>query len=482
LDLPEDGYMMVGRKKQLAVLQGALKKETSSFIAVYGRRRVGKTYLISQAYSGQFFFATTGVFPKRKQAELDQFLVSLKDSGIPAPKSLKKWIDAFQILKEAIEKSPLPKKVLFFDELAWLAAPSPDFLRVLSGFWNGWASKRKDVVLLVCASAASWMSDNVIHDKGGLYQRLTDQIYLQPFTLQECEEMSEAMGLCFDRHAILEAYMIFGGIPYYWSRLIPGKSLAQNVDALFGGVAAPFAGEFNYLYASLFEKPEPYISIINALGMAHGSAGLGRAELLAASSNADTGLFSKHLKELEDCGFIRSYHRFGAKKRGNLYQLIDNFSLFYFRFLAGGVSDPAFYSHSLDLPSRRSWSGLAFERVCLQHLEQIKAALGIQNILSDVSAMNIPADPEKGIEGSQIDLVIERRDRIVDLLEMKFASEDYVITKEIDKDLRRKRSDFKRATATRYAVQTVMVTPYGLFENAYSKNVSVSIDADDLFK
>jgi hypothetical protein len=473
--------MLIGREGPLKVLQGCLSKKSSSFIAVYGRRRVGKTFLITQAFAGKFLFSTTGVYPKKKQAELDQFVVSLKDAGLQFKTAPKKWIDAFQLLKSLIEQSSAPKKVIFLDELAWLAAPSPDFLRVLSGFWNGWASQRDDVILIVCASAASWMTDNVIHDKGGLYQRLTDQIFLQPFSLKECEEMALAMRLPFDRHAILEGYMVFGGIPFYWSRLSPKKSLAQNVDALFGGADAPFKNEFRYLYSSLFENPEPYLALITALGKSKISGGQSREELSQATKIPDAGLLSRRLRELEDCGFIRRYHHFGAKERGSLYQLVDNFSLFYFKFLSGDVTDPDFYSHSLDLPSRRAWSGLAFERVCLQHIEQIKQALGAQNILSDVSAFSVLANPDKGIEGSQIDLVIERRDRIIDLCEMKFASEEFVIDKEYDQVLRRKRSDFKRASKTRYAVCTVLVTPYGLFENSYSKNVAFSIDSDDLF-
>jgi uncharacterized protein len=473
--------MLIGREGPLKTLKDCLIKDSSSFVAVYGRRRVGKTFLVNQVFAGNFLFSTTGVFPKKKQAEMDQFIASLKDAGASIEVPPKKWIDAFQLLKALIEKSAAPKKVIFFDELAWLAAPSPDFLRVLSGFWNGWASKRNDIILIVCASAASWMTDNVIHDKGGLYQRLTDQIYLQPFSLKECEEMASAMHLPFDRHAILEAYMIFGGIPFYWSRLSPQKSLAQNVDALFGGPDAPFKNEFAYLYSSLFESPEPYIALITALGKAKTSGGLNRDEVRLAARLADTGLLSKRLRELEDCGFIRRYHQFGAKERGSLYQLIDNFSLFYFKFLEGGVTDPNFYSHSLDLPSRRAWSGLAFERVCLQHIEQVKTALGAKNVLSDVSAFSVRSDREKGIEGSQIDLVIERRDRLIDLCEMKFASEEFVIDKEYDQILRRKRSDFKRATKTRFAVCTVMVTPYGLFDNAYSKNVTASLTSDDLF-
>ena len=476
--------MLIGREKEISILQGALKRDTSSFIAVYGRRRVGKTFLIDETYERKYVFSTTGVYPKRKADELAQFTASLRDAGMDISKGEEpaKWIDAFQCLKELINSSQERKKIVFLDELAWLSAPSSEFLSALGGFWNGWASKRNDVILVVCASAASWMTDNLIHNKGGLYQRLTDQIHLQPFTLRECEELAQSMHLTMDRYAILEGYMVLGGIPSYWVKLEKGKSIYQNIDNLFGGRNAVFGNELQYLYSSLFDNPEPYYDIINALGRQRKSIGMNRKDLLEATGAADTGTFSKHLRELEDCGFIRRYRRYGKKEREALYQLIDNFTLFHYKFLDKGVTDSAFYSHSIDLPAKRAWAGFAFERVCLWHVDQIKMALGISGILTDVTSFAVRADSEKGIEGSQIDLVIERRDRVIDLCEIKYSSEEYVIDKKCDADLRRKRSDFKRATGTHSSVATVMITPFGLFDNSYTANVSASITSDDLFR
>ena len=475
--------MLIGRERETDILRGALKRNTSSFIAVYGRRRVGKTFLVDETFEKKYVFSTTGVYPKRKSDELAQFTASLRDAGMNIPKDEEpvKWIDAFQCLKGVINKSKECKKIVFLDELAWLSAPSSEFLSALGGFWNGWASKRKDIILVVCGSAASWMTDNLIHNKGGLYQRLTDQIHLQPFTLRECEELTQAMHITMDRYAIMEGYMVLGGIPSYWTKLEKGKSIYQNIDAFFGGQNAIFRNELQYLYSSLFENPEPYYDIINALGRQRRSTGMSRMDLITATGAADTGTFSKHLRELEDCGFIRRYRGYGKKEREALYQLIDNFTLFHYKFLDKGITDGAFYSHSLDLPARRAWAGSAFERVCLWHIDQIKKALGINGILTDVTAFAVKADAEKGIAGSQIDLVIERRDRVIDLCEMKFSTEEYVIDKKYDADLRRKRSDFKRATGTRSSVVTVMITPFGLFENGYSANISASLTTDDLF-
>lgn len=475
--------MLVGREKEKSILLDAFYRDKSSFIAIYGRRRVGKTFLVDKTFKGKYVFSTTGVYPKKKNDELAQFTYSLRDAGlvINTKDEPKRWVDAFQYLKDLVNKSRSKKKVIFLDELAWLSSPNSEFLSALGGFWNGWASKRNDIILIVCASAASWMTDNVIHNKGGLYQRLTDQIYLQPFTLRECEKMVQAMHLSMDRYAIIEGYMVLGGIPSYWANLKPGKSISQNIDRLFGGEDAVYKNEFQYLYSSLFENPEPYISIINALGKQKKLIGMSRKELIQATGSSETGTFSKHLRELEDCGFIRRYKRYGNKEREALYQLIDNFTVFHYKFLEGGVTDSAFYSHSIDLPKRRAWSGPAFERVCLWHVEQIKKALGINGILTDVSSFSVEHDEEKGIEGSQVDLVIDRRDRIINLCEMKFSTEEYVIDKKYDAELRKKRSDFKRATGTKKIVSTVMITPFGVYQNSYSGNVAMTIDSDDLF-
>ena len=288
--------------------------------------------------------------------------------------------------------------------------------------------------------------------------------------------------LQFDRYSIIEGYMILGGIPSYWAKLDKGMSLSQNIDAFFAGPNAIFGNEFTYLYSSLFENPLPYINIISILGKQKKLIGMQRSEIMKKMDMNDTGRLSKYLKELEDCGFIRRYKKYGHIEKESIYQLIDNYTIFYFKFLANGVTDSHFYSNSIDLPSRRAWSGYAFERVCLWNINSIKTTLGIDNILSDVSSFIVDSDEEKGIYGSQIDLVIERRDRMINLCEMKFSSSEYVIDKDYDKELRNKRDDFKRATKTKYSVNTVMITPFGLFNNSYSRNVFKSIDMDDLFK
>lgn len=477
--------IFIGRNKELEILRNSLIKKESSFIAVYGRRRIGKTFLVDYAFNYDYFFSTIGVYPKRKEDELFQFVNSLIKSGavIDEKNYPRKWNEAFSILESLIEREKAKKKkVIFIDELAWISSPNTEFLSALGSFWNGFASKRDDVILIVCASSASWMIDHVIHNKGGLYQRLTDQIYLSPFTLKEIEELCEAYKLNLDRYSILIGYMALGGVPLYWIKMNPKFSIDQNLDYLFLDENAPLRNEFEFLYSSLFENATPYVNIIDALGHEKINLGLTRKEILARTKLTDNGIFTKYLKELENCGFIRHFRQSYSVKKEALYQIIDPFTNFYFGFLEKEINDRSFFSKSVDLPKRKAWNGLAFEKICILHIEQIKKALQINSILNDVSSFSVKRDEEKGIEGSQIDLVISRRDRVINLCEIKFSNSTFVIDKKYDEILRRKVSDFVRKTRTKYSIKLVMITTFGLFENAYSKNITSSITLDDLFK
>lgn len=470
---------LIGRGKEKAILQNALKLKTSSFVAVYGRRRVGKTFLIRQSFSNSFSFQCTGIFQGKLKEQLENFSSSLSLAGLSGNRKPENWVEAFHLLKETLLANPSKKKVIFLDELSWLDVKGSGFVGALEAFWNGWASGRSDIVLVVCASATSWMIDQIIHGKGGLYHRLTDTIHLLPFTLRECEEFAKAASLPLDRYAIAEAYMVLGGIPYYWSLLKPELSFSQNIDYLFGGEHPRLEDEFIYLYSSIFSKPESYIALVTALGKK--KSGLERDELLKAAKQADNGTSSKRLRELEDSGFIRRYVGYHKKERSSLYQLIDNFTFFYFEFLQKRPNDPHFFTHSLESPEQRAWAGFAFERLCLEHLPQIKRALGISDVLTEAYSWSCKADLDKGIFGSQIDLLIERKDRVINLCEMKFSINEFVIDKDYDEKLRQKISDFVRLSHTRYSLRPTLVTTYGLKENAYAGRIASLVTLKDLF-
>ena len=471
--------MILGREKELDILKGAALDDKSRFIAVYGRRRIGKTFLIREAFGYRFTFQHAGLSDGGIREQIFAFESSIKDAGGTFSDKAKNWLEAFEDLKDLIRASREERKIIFIDELSWMDTQNSDLIVALENFWNGWASARKDIVLIVSASATSWMLNKVIHNKGGLYNRLTDRIGLESFTLAECEKYVKACKLNLNRDQILQYYMIFGGVPYYWTFLQKGLSIPQNVDQILFDKEAPLKDEFEHLYSSIFRYPETYIRIIKTLGKK--KAGMTREELIAASGIPNSGNLSKKLEELESCGFIRKYTSYGKKSKDAVYQLIDHFTLFYYQFMEKGVTDPHFWSGQINTSKINSWMGLAYERVVLRHVSQIKKKLGISGIQSEEFSWYAAPDNEKGLPGAQIDLLIARKDRVINLFEAKYSSSEYMVTKKDDDNMRRKIAVFTQTTGTRDAIFPVLITNVGIIDNSYAMNFQTVIISDDLF-
>lgn len=471
--------MLIGREQEKLVLTNALHEEGSQFIAVYGRRRVGKTFLIRETFNYKFDFQFTGAANLSAKKQLARFRRSLKEHGQKGIPELNCWGDAFSELKEYINSRPEGKKVIFFDELPWMDAPRSGFLSELESFWNGWASARKDIVFIVCGSSTSWIVKKIIKNKGGLHNRLNHRILLQPFTLGLCEKFAKHRGLVLSRSQLLEAYMAFGGVPYYWSLLQKGASITQEIDRLIFSEYGELHDEFEMLYASLFKKPEPYIRVIERLAKKKG--GMTRKELLEAGRFEDNGAFTTVLKDLEWCGFIRSYNMLGHKTKSAIFQLIDHFTIFYYEFMNGQRHGENFWKSMRGTPKHNTWCGLAFERVCLCHISQIKKKLGISGILTNEYAWRSAKNAQSGTPGVQIDLLIDRSDGIIDICEMKYAKEPYHITEDYCNALNRKGDVLKRVTATKKAIHTVMVTTEGVAHNQYWGDIQAEVTLNDLF-
>ena len=471
--------MFIGRKKELQLLHEIQNDDSSHFLAIYGRRRVGKTFLIREAFDYRFAFQHAGLSDSGMKGQIFAFVSSLKDAGYEVKKQPKNWLEAFEYLKDLIRKSSEKKKIIFIDELSWMDTPKCDLMVALENFWNGFASARKDIVLIVCASATSWMLSKVVHNKGGLYNRLTEQIHLRTFCLGECDEYVKNSGLAFNRNQILQYYMIFGGVPYYWGFLKKGLSLSQNIDRVLFEKDAPLRDEFKYLYASVFKKPENYVKIIEALGTK--KVGMTREEIINAAKISNSGDLTTKLEELESCGFIRKYYAFGMKKKNAIYQLMDCFTLFYFKFLKSQPTDEHFWTNQINTPLVNTWMGLAFERVCMEHIEQIKVKLGISGVLTEVNSWYCKADLDNGVFGSQIDMLIVRKDQVINLCEMKYSQSEYTITEKVDRNIRNKINDLITVSGTKYAIYPTIITTYGLVENSYSQEVQSVVTMDDLF-
>ena len=467
----------IGRKDELNDLNSYYTTSKSEFIAVYGRRRVGKTFLIREFFNNKFDFYLTGLANADTKEQLVNFHVSVRKYGkINYPFAVT-WFDAFEQLIYLLENLSGKKKVVFLDELPWMDTRKSGFLSAFEHFWNGWASARKDILLIVCGSATSWMITKLMNNKGGLHNRITRKMFIAPFTLKECEDYLRVHNFSWNRYQIVESYMIFGGIPYYLSLLSNRMSLSQNVDNLFFKDNGGLRDEFKNLYASLFVNFENHIKVVEALGKK--AKGLSREELLNLTKFSDGGGVSKILEELELCGFIRKYKAFDKKIREGLYQLTDFYTLFYFKFIQKNeYNDDNFWSTSIDSSQHRAWSGYAFEQVCLAHINQIKKKLGISGVQCKVASWR----SHQTEPGAQIDLLIERKDQIMNLCEMKYANNEFVIDRNVDKNIRNKISAFKNEVSTRKAINITMITTYGVKQNEYAGMVQNEVTMDDLFE
>lgn len=471
---------MIGRIKEQKILKEAYNSEYSQFVAVYGRRRIGKTFLVRETFEYSFTFQHAGAAKESLKGQLGLFRTSLQDFGHSDCPELKTWHEAFNQLKVLIQNSKSKKKTIFLDEAAWMDTPRSNFLSALEHFWNSWASNRKDVLLIICASATSWIINKVFKNRGGLHNRVTVRIPLAPFTLKECELYSKERGLKLNRYQILNLYMVMGGVALYWSILDKRLSAVQNIDQLFFNKDAKLNGEFYDLYNSLFKHPEAYKAIVVALGK-H-LPGLTRQELLKHTRQADNGVFSDRLEELEECGFIMKMRAFPKNKKESIYKLCDNFTIFYFKYIKTNAGIEDFWTKNFKSQSIRSWSGFAFERVCLQHIGQIKKAIGIAAVSTTEHMWRfVPEKGEKDIKGAQIDLLIDRDDNVINVCEMKWASEEFVIQKADDADIKNKVSALERGTGTKKAIHVTMVTTYGVKHNMYYDEIQSEVVLDQLF-
>jgi len=467
---------IIGRIEQKAKLKSYISSDSSEFVVVYGRRRVGKTFLIREYFNNTFDFQMTGSANAGMKEQLINFHAAIQKYNPLLIPFANTWFNAFQQLIELLEQSKSKRKLVFIDELPWLDTPKSGFLSAFEHFWNDWASARRDILLIVCGSATSWITGKLLNNKGGLHNRITSRMSIAPFTLGECEEYLLSRNIELNRYQIVESYMIFGGIPYYLSLLEKGMSLAQNIDNLFFNESGELRNEFKNLYASLFKNHGNYVKIVEAL--AQKAKGLSRDEILSLSKLTDGGSTTRILQELEECKFIRKYNALDKKTKNGLYQLTDFYTLFYFKFIQKNeYNDTHFWSTSIDSPQHRSWSGYAFEQVCLAHIDQIKRKLGISGVqCKTASWRSRTAEP-----GAQIDLLIERKDQVINLCEMKYSTEEFSINKNYSQTLRNKVSAFREKTKSRKAIHITMVTTYGIKQNEYAGMIQNEVVMDDLF-
>lgn len=471
--------MIIGRKEEIEQLNRAHDSENSEFVAVYGRRRVGKTYLVRQTFCERFTFQYTGALNVSNQDQLEEFYNSLLSQGLPDDSSAPKtWFQAFHLLEALIESSPHKRKIIFLDELPWMDSPNSKFVPAFEHFWNGWASARNDILLIICGSATSWIINKIFRNKGGLYNRVTYRLKIQQFSLAECEELAQYQGLPPNRNMILEGYMVMGGVPYYWSKLDPAKSMAQNINTLFLEENGVLRDEFNFIYASIFNKPEKYLKVVEALSGK--KSGLTRDEISKKGKLDNNGQLSGILEDLIECGFIRKYCHTDKKIRDAIYQLVDCYTLFYYQFVRNAYNvDDEYWTKLLRTPTYNTWCGLAFERVCLLHSIQIKAALGISGIMANIFSWHVKGNDVH--PGVQIDLLIDRSDNVINICEMKYAPNGYSMTAAALESINKKVIVLQHYVHARKFISPVLITSNGIIRNKYSDDIRQSVTAEQLF-
>jgi len=480
--LNKAALFLAGRQAERAELEDALASTRAELIAVHGRRRVGKTYLVRAIYQKHLCFELTGMRDAALKLQLANFTRALSPRVNYALEPPRSWVEAFELLKRYLTKelSHGARKVVFLDELPWLASARSGFLSALDHFWNSFGSRQSNLILVICGSAASWMIVNFLHHKGGLHNRVTRSIALKPFNLHETQAFLKGRSIQLEPDQILELFMAVGGIPYYLDYIRKGRSAAQTIDALFFSANAPLREEFTQLYASLFEHHERHLKVIRALAKKH--SGLTRQQLREGSGFSTGGALTTVLSELESTGFILRTVPFGKTHRDALYRLVDAFTLFHLRWSVTRTHEGPYWIHRRSTPAGVAWAGYAFENVCLSHVRQIKKALGISGILTEESSWQHRAH-SKSDQGAQIDLLIDRPDGVVNLCEMKHSSTPFVIDKKYAQWLRERAEVFRRATGTPKTLFNTFVTTRGVARNVYSEElVAMQVTADALFE
>lgn len=474
---------MIGRRREIDELNKLYSSNKAELVAIYGRRRIGKTYLVDETFKGRITFRHAGLSPVDEnkkgmlKAQLEHFYYSLLIQGMKKSKKPASWLEAFYMLEKFLdEKDDGSRQIVFLDELPWLDTPRSGFMTAFEGFWNTWGCHRDNLMVVVCGSANSWILDKLINNHGGLYNRVTYEIKLAPFTLKECEKFYESKNVKLSRYDIVQSYMILGGSPYYMGYFQSGMSLAQNIDNILFSKNGKLRDEYNRLFASVFDNPELMKKIVGILYTRN--AGYTRSEIAEKINMKDGGTLSQNLNALISSDFVVKYVPFG-KGRKEHYKLVDSFCLFYLHFIDKKKKvDENFWMQNLSSQQVVSWRGYAYENICFQHVPQIKKALGISGVITTHSAWSKRSDDA---EGTQIDLLISRKDNVINMCEIKYYSDKFTVGKDYYQTLLHRQEILAKEISPKMSIHSTIITTFGLAYNEYSGIFMNEITMDDLF-
>ncbi len=474
---------IVGRGPEMAKLDKLLLSGRPEFLALYGRRRVGKTFLIRQHLQNQIVFDLSGTKEGAKSRQLENFFDEYlaRTNGKQETKPPKSWPEAFRYLNRYLQTLPVSdtKHVVFLDEMPWMDTPKSDFISALEFFWNQHGSRQNNLLLIACGSASSWIRKNLVNARGGLYNRVTERMKLRPFNLHETEAFLQKKGLNFSKYQVLELYMALGGVPFYLESVERGLSVPQLLDKICFSPSGKLNEEYAHLYWSLFKNAGLHLSIVETL--AKSPQGLTR-KAIGLETKMDESHLSRSLEELEESDFITRYPPLLNKKKEAIYKLTDLYSLFYLKFVKPNKGFNQNVWEQLSKQSTyKSWSGYAYENICMMHITQIKAALGISGVFTQHSSWIYKGND--ALPGAQIDMVIERADNIIHLCEAKFTADNFALTADYAAQLRLRKSVFRQATNTKKTVFTTLVSTLPALQNQYYwQEIDTEITMDKLFE
>ena len=490
---------IIARKREKQILESVLRSKSSELVCVYGRRRIGKTYLVRNFFEScdnVIYFELTGQKQESGEyAPLKYQLANFKyqfertfDRDIPQPTS---WQNAFTVLRKETErfKDSTSKLILFFDELPWLCSPRSGFFEALDQAWNTTFERQPNVKVIVCGSAASWMLKKIIHAKAGFSRRITHKIRLTLFSLKETKEYLLFKGFDLSSRSVAEIFMMLGGIPYYLNFMSPHKSIYQNIEDECFDINGRLVDEYAIIFNSLFKNSENHKKVVEYIASKH--KGVLLEELTGKFSSLKGGSLSRILDNLVSSSFIKKTPPLYNEAKGTIYRLIDEFVLFHLKWIKPAprsiFESPStlYFQNRAQSNSFKSWRGFAFERLCLKHEYQIRQSLGIHKILS-IPSMVYFYD-QQGKRSSQIDLLFERADNVISICEIKHSESEYELTKADVNSLMRKKEDLRRYLAlkkkTQKDIHIVYVTTNGVYLNKYFHQLQPSVvKLDDLFQ
>jgi uncharacterized protein len=477
---------IIGRAKEKTLLDKIMQSNQAEFLALYGRRRVGKTFLIRQHLKQHLIFDFSGSKEASKKQQLNNFFAEYlaRTKGLQQTQVPTSWHVAFSYLADYLAglSASATKQVVFLDEMPWLDTPKSDFISALEFFWNQHVSKMEHVLLIACGSASSWIRKDLIIARGGLYNRVTQRIHLKPFNIYETNQFLQNRGVYLPTCQVLELYMVMGGIPFYLKEIQPDKTATQSINEICfspQGLLSNEVEEYKQLYHAIFRNAKHHIEIIKVL--ASNLQGITRTEIAVATEIAESTL-SKTLEDLVDCNFVTHFQPFINKKKTAIFKLTDLYSLFYLKFIQHNKgAGNKIWEQLGQQNTYKSWSGYAFENICMMHTDQIKAALGIRGVFTKHSAWKFKGNDT--LPGAQVDMVIDRADQIIHLCEAKFTKENFAINLAYAQHLRMRKSIFKQATETKKGVFTTLLTTYPAMKNKYyMEEVDSEITMEQLFE